>query len=129
MLFKVNHGGDLHYKGTSKEYFEPYSYKGDIEGANSYDKIIEILVPFMKENDNYTKTKSISLDVNYFLRNMALEYLAYGTDNYWHTQGNYFLFKNIAANKWYFIIMISIKPLVMVLQINVSLLLLIIMLN
>jgi len=34
---------------------------------------------------------------------MALEFLAYGIDNYWMVQGNYFIFKDVARDMWYFI--------------------------
>jgi spore coat protein CotH len=102
-VFKVNSGGDLSYKSFTVNGSEPYSYKGDIKNADNKKMINEILVPFMKEVDKYPETKKISLDVQAFLKNMAMEYLAYGTDNYWMVQGNYFIFKNMAANKWFFI--------------------------
>jgi len=102
-VFKVNSGGDLSYKSFTVNGSEPYSYRGDIKNADNKIMINEILVPFMKEVDKYPETKKISLDVQAFLKNMAVEYLAYGTDNYWMVQGNYFIFKNMASNKWFFI--------------------------
>ncbi|KAG4087054.1 coth protein-domain-containing protein [Neocallimastix lanati (nom. inval.)] len=102
-IFKVNAGGSLSYISTNKTDLKPYSYKGDIEDANSYEKTMEILVPFMKDVNNYPKTKSLNLDINSFLRAMALEYLAYGSDNYWMVQGNFFFFKNMETNTWHFI--------------------------
>jgi len=102
-VFKVNSNGDLSYKTASSKGYEPYSYKGDIKDADNKKMIQEILVPFMKEVDNYPKTQKIGLDVEAFLRNMAMEYLGYGTDNYWLVQGNYFLFKNMASGQWHMI--------------------------
>ena len=96
-VFKVNSGGDLSYKSFTVNGSEPYSYKGDIKNADNKKMINEILVPFMKEVDKYPETKKISLDVQAFLKNMAMEYLAYGTDNYWMVQGNYFIFNTAAC--------------------------------
>ena len=101
-IFKVNSGGDLSYKSSGSN-TSPYSYKGDEENVSSSKKIKEILHPFMKDVDAYPTTKSLNLDIESFLRAMALEYLAYGTDNYWMVQGNYFIFKNMETNVWHFI--------------------------
>eukprot|EP00833_Pecoramyces_ruminatium_P001418 jgi/Orpsp1_1/1175450/evm.model.c7180000053950.1 len=98
-IFKVNSGGDL----TDSSNLGPYSYKGDVEDASESKMAKEILVPFLKEAAKYKSTKSLNFDINSFLRAMALEYLAYGTDNYWMVQGNYFLFKNMATGQWHFI--------------------------
>ena len=107
-IFKVNENGDLKYKGDSEELLEPYSYKGDNEVAKesysgSLRKVRELLVPFMKDVNNYPKTKKLNFDIESFLRAMALEYLAYGPDNYWMSQSNYFFFRNNATEQWHFI--------------------------
>ncbi|ORX85849.1 coth-domain-containing protein [Anaeromyces robustus] len=107
-IIKVNSGGDLSYKGTSKDVLEPYSYKGDNEAAKDssskgLQKIKELLVPFLKDADNYPTKKKLNFDIKAFLRAMALEYLAHGTDNYWMVQGNYFMFRNNATEQWHFI--------------------------
>ncbi|ORX77032.1 hypothetical protein BCR32DRAFT_295874 [Anaeromyces robustus] len=103
-IFKVDSNGDLVYHGTSSSDLEPYSYKGDEENVSSSQKVKEILVPFLKEAKDYP-SKSINFDIQAFLRTMVVEYLAYGTDNYWQEESNYFLFKNIVngGGKWYFI--------------------------
>ncbi|OUM57234.1 carbohydrate-binding module family 18 protein, partial [Piromyces sp. E2] len=101
-VIKVNSGGSLSYK-DAKNNLNPYSYKGDNENANKTKMLNDILVPFMKDVDKYPSTKKLNLDIKAFLRSMALEFLAYGTDNYWMVQGNYFLFKDTAKDLWYFI--------------------------
>ncbi|ORX41996.1 hypothetical protein BCR36DRAFT_407251 [Piromyces finnis] len=101
-IFKVDSNGNLSYK-KSKDNLGPYSYEGDDEKANKKEMLNKILVPFMKDVDSYPSTKKLNLDIQAFLRTMALEFLGYGTDNYWMVQGNYFIFKNMAKNMWYFI--------------------------
>jgi len=102
-IFKVNANGDLKYKGDSSSYFSPYEYKGEIKNVSSLQMAKELLVPFMEEIADYPSTQKLNFDINAFLRAMAVEYLAYGADNYYMIQGNYFLFKNMENNKWYFI--------------------------
>ncbi|KAG4087051.1 hypothetical protein H8356DRAFT_1059070 [Neocallimastix lanati (nom. inval.)] len=102
-IFKTSRGANLVYNGTIESNYEPYEYKGESKDVNPFEKIMEILVPFMKDIENYPKTKSLNLDIPSFLKEMALEYLAYAADNYLTIQGNYFLFKDTAANQWHFI--------------------------
>jgi len=102
-IFKVNANGDLKYKGDSSDYFSPYEYKGETKNVSSLQMAKDLLVPFMKEIADYPNTQKLNFDINAFLRTMAVEYLAYGADNYYMIQGNYFLFKNMANDKWYFI--------------------------
>ncbi|ORX85850.1 coth-domain-containing protein [Anaeromyces robustus] len=107
-IIKVHSGGDFSYKGDDKASLEKYEYKGDNEEAKESSskglkKVRELVVPLMKEIASYPETKKINLDVKSFLRAMALEYLAYGTDNYWMVQGNYFMFRNNATEQWHFI--------------------------
>jgi len=101
-IFKFDYSGNLSYE-NSKDNLSPYYYKGDIKDVNNKKMINEILVPFMKAVDAYPSTKTLNLDINAFLRSMALEFLAYGTDNYWMVEGNYFIFKDTAKDMWYFI--------------------------
>jgi len=106
-IFKVDgyngHFGDLKYRGSSSDYYDIYTYKGDLENVSSSKKVKEILVPFLKEISNYPSTNKLSLDINAFLRAMAVEFLAYAPDNFWQTPSNYFLFKDMSKNKWHFI--------------------------
>lgn len=106
-IFKVdgydNHMGDLKYRGSNSEYYDIYTYKGDLDNVSSSKKVKEILVPFLLEISKYPTTKKLSLDINSFLRSLAVEFLAYGPDNFWQTPSNYFLFKDFSRNKWFFI--------------------------
>ena len=106
-IFKVDgyngHYGDLKYRGSSSDYYDIYTYKGDLENVNSSKKVKEILVPFLQEISKYPSTNKLSLDIKAFLRAMAVEFLAYAPDNFWQTPSNYFLFKDMSKNKWHFI--------------------------
>jgi len=101
-VFKVNSGGNLSYI-NSKDNLKPYFYKGSSEKAIQTEMLNNVLIPFMKDVDEYPITKQLNFDINSFLRSMALEFLAYGNDNYWMVQGNYFIFKDTVKDMWYFI--------------------------
>jgi len=101
-IFKVDSGGDLKYNGDSSN-ISPYAYKGDKENVNRKQMAKDLILPFMKQIANYPSTKKLNFDIKAFLRTIAVEYLAYGPDNYLMTQSNYFLFKNMENEQWYFI--------------------------
>jgi len=55
-VFKVNSGGNLSYI-NSKDNLKSYSYKGSTEKAKKTEMLNDILIPFMKNVDEYLKTK------------------------------------------------------------------------
>ncbi|OUM68311.1 hypothetical protein PIROE2DRAFT_4063 [Piromyces sp. E2] len=69
-----------------------------------YVKISNELIPLVKEINAYGngQASSMSLDIDTFLKYMAVEFLAGGIDNYWNKPGNFFIFKDTAKGKWYF---------------------------
>jgi len=95
--------GDLKYYGESSNKYNIYEYKGDLEDVDSRIKVKEILVPFLKELNNYSSGKSINFDIDGFLRNIAMEFLGYASDNFWIKPGNFYIYKDNTKNKWYFI--------------------------
>jgi len=95
--------GDLKYYGATSGKYDIYEYKGELENVDSEDKVNEILVPFLKSLDNYSEGKSINFDINNFLKALAMEFLGYASDNFWIRPGNFFIYKDGAKNKWYFL--------------------------
>jgi len=99
--------GDLGYYGddVSNPMYGIYNYKGDDKDTVIGDEVFtQQLLPLLKEIDDYDKglRKDMSLDSETFLRAMAMEFLAGGFDNYWTKPGNYYMFKDVSKNKWYF---------------------------
>ena len=95
---------DLAYYGETSDKYNIYTYKGDDKrDISNIKKIEEHLVPLLKSIDEYPKTKKLNLDIEGFLKEMALEYAAYASDNYWMLPSNFFLFNDVAKNYWYFL--------------------------
>ncbi|ORX42202.1 hypothetical protein BCR36DRAFT_407122 [Piromyces finnis] len=107
--------GDLGYYGNdpySKKY-DIYYYKGgdidDLDEDQAYDKNINMikqyLIPFLKEINEYPKSGSLNLDIEMFLKYMAMEFVSGAVDNYWNRPGNYYIMKNMNSNdgKWLFL--------------------------
>ncbi|KAG4105308.1 coth protein-domain-containing protein [Neocallimastix lanati (nom. inval.)] len=95
--------GDLKYYGATSKKYDIYEYKGELEDVDSEDKVNEILVPFLKSISNYGSGKSLNFDINNFLKNLAMEFLGYASDNFWVRPGNFFIYKDGAKDKWYFL--------------------------
>jgi len=95
--------GDLKYYGDSSSKYDIYEYKGELKNVSSSKMVKDVLVPFLKEIDKYSTTKKLNFDINSFLKNLAMEFLAYGSDNYWVRPGNFFIYKDGTSGKWHFI--------------------------
>jgi len=99
--------GNLEYYGETSDKYEIYTYKGEENlkksNVSKEEKIQEILVPLLYDITVYPATKKLNLDIESFLKAMALEFAAYGSDNYWISPGNFFLFKDVAKDYWYFL--------------------------
>jgi len=80
-----------------------YSYKGEEEVFNNEEKVNNILVPFIREISEYPKTQQLNFDIESFFKYMAMEYAAGGVDNFWFRPGNYYLYKDLKKNYWYFL--------------------------
>eukprot|EP00833_Pecoramyces_ruminatium_P013073 jgi/Orpsp1_1/1187105/evm.model.d7180000055460.1 len=98
--------GNLGYygdDGSQKEY-SIYEYAGKDKSMTKQQHIQNELVPLFKEINAYESgsTNDLSIDVDSFLKYMAMEYLGGGIDNFWVSQSNFYLFKDLNKNKWYF---------------------------
>lgn len=117
--FPPNAYGDLGYYGEANNMYGIYYYKGD-DKSNSNDggeftddeggvinneMLRTHLIPFLKEISEYETTQTLKMDIDMFLKFMAMEYLAGAVDNYWSRPGNYYLYKNVNYNGgyWYFL--------------------------
>ncbi|OUM59156.1 hypothetical protein PIROE2DRAFT_15382, partial [Piromyces sp. E2] len=107
--------GDLGYYGTDpyKKKYGIYYYKGksieDLDDDQAYGKNIETirdyLIPFLKEIDGYPENGFLNLDIEMFLKYMAMEFMSGAVDNYWNRPGNYYIMKNMNGDngKWLFL--------------------------
>lgn len=98
--------GDLGYYGddVNNEMYAIYSYKGNDETMLSLDHVAKDIIPLVKEIDDYKngQTNEMPIDVDTFLKSMAMEFLGGAIDNYWNKPGNYYLFRDNSKGIWYF---------------------------
>ncbi|KAG0223772.1 hypothetical protein BGW41_005362 [Actinomortierella wolfii] len=113
-LWKMNsccgHEGNLEWLGpTTKSYVIGDIYKPVVKGKNvPKDDIMQDLIQFMKDLKDYnpkTNKDPIGfwekrLDLDGFLKSMAMEYLAGAWDAYWQAGSNYQFYHDPVTNKW-----------------------------
>ncbi|KAH7047191.1 coth protein-domain-containing protein [Linnemannia elongata] len=106
---------DLIYKGPTNASYDASVYAPVVLGNNPVTDYLQQLIAFMKDLQDYNPAttpdpvgywNNTRLDLDGFLRNMALEYLAGAYDNYWMSGSNYFMYFNPklgASGKWQWI--------------------------
>ncbi|ORX87709.1 hypothetical protein BCR32DRAFT_227854 [Anaeromyces robustus] len=98
--------GDLGYYGEdiNNPMYAIYTYKGNDKTLDSQTHVLRELLPLVKEIHQYGKgmVKQIPLDIDTFLKYMAVEFLGGAVDNFWNKPGNYYIFKDKSKKKWYF---------------------------
>lgn len=110
----VTEQADLIYKGPTNASYDVLVYSDVVLGNNPVTDPLQQLIAFMKDLSDYnpaTTTDPVGywntrLDLDGFLRNMALEYLAGAYDNYWMSGSNYFMYLNPTlgtSGKWQWI--------------------------
>jgi hypothetical protein len=112
-LWKMNsccgHEGNLEWLGpTTKSYVVGDIYKNILPGQNPKDNLMGDLIAFMKDLKDYdpkTVKDPIAyweqrIDLDVFLRNMAMEHLAGAWDAYWKSGSNYQFYHDPITNKW-----------------------------
>ncbi|GJJ74735.1 spore coat protein H [Entomortierella parvispora] len=112
-LWKMNsccgHEGNLQWLGpTSKSYVIGDIYKNVLLGANPKDDPMRDLIKFMADLKNYNPKKvkdpiaywEERLDLEVFLKSMAMEYLTGSWDSYWLSGSNYQFYNNPVTGKW-----------------------------
>ncbi|ORX87707.1 hypothetical protein BCR32DRAFT_264125 [Anaeromyces robustus] len=99
--------GDLGYYGEdpTNGMYAIYSYKGSDKKANAEEHFIKEFLPLLKGIQDYDTSGDASkmpFDIDTFLKYMAMEFIAGGVDNYWNKPGNFYVFKDLKKNQWYF---------------------------
>ncbi|KAG0050980.1 hypothetical protein BGZ83_004231 [Gryganskiella cystojenkinii] len=98
----VDTQADLVWKGATGASYNKDAYTMQILGDNNATEPLAQLIQFMADLKDYTPGVTADpvgywtsrLDLDGFLRNMALEYLMGAFDNYWMAGSNYFLYFN-----------------------------------
>lgn len=100
---EVDQQGDLKYFGPTAESYPKDCYKMKALGGNPATAPMTQLIQLMKDLDDFqpssmdgSKYWESLIDVDGFLRNMAMEYLGGSWDAYWWSGSNYFLYFNPA---------------------------------
>ncbi|KAF9976815.1 hypothetical protein BGZ73_007722 [Actinomortierella ambigua] len=103
---------DLIYRGAKTSDYSKEAYKSQNLGANPPDDPLQQLVKLMADLRDFDPVSTpdpvgywnnTRLDLDGFLRNMALEYLGAAFDNYWMSASNYFMYFNPTlgtSGKW-----------------------------
>ncbi|KAF8928061.1 coth protein-domain-containing protein [Dissophora ornata] len=112
-LWKMNsccgHEGNLQWLGaTTKSYVLDDIYKNILPGKNPKDDLMQDLIAFMKDLKDYDPKKTKDpiafwnqrLDLDVFLKSMAMEYLTGSWDSYWNSGSNYQIYNDPITGKW-----------------------------
>ncbi|KAG0337446.1 hypothetical protein BG000_005417 [Podila horticola] len=123
LMHTIHHGaikdkkalGSLYQMGATVEFKGPraadYDHdKNIIRGDNPKDEPMQQFIAFMKDLQDWdpTDTEGIAywnerLDLDGFLRSMAIEYLTGASDSFWWNAHNYYMYYNPQSKVWQFI--------------------------
>ncbi|KAF9179922.1 hypothetical protein BGZ51_006555 [Haplosporangium sp. Z 767] len=101
--------GNLEWLGpTTKSYVLGDIYKNILPGNNPKDNLMKDLIQFMADLKNFDPKKTKDpiayweqrLDLDGFLKSMAMEYLTGSWDSYWNSGSNYQLYNDPVTGKW-----------------------------
>lgn len=106
----VEQQADLAFMGLTSKDYPGDRYKMKTLGSNPPLEPMTQIIQFMKGLADFDvlSTDSVAywdklLDLDGFLRNMAMEYLGGSWDAYWWSGSNYFMYNNPAMGKWQWI--------------------------
>ncbi|KAF9921518.1 hypothetical protein FBU30_008416 [Linnemannia zychae] len=116
-LFKINSGklgsgrySALTYEGAHTSNYDIGLYKNQILGDNPEKEPMKQLITFMKDLQDWNPASAGGiefwnkhLDLQGFLRAMAVEYLTGAWDLFWFKANNYFMYFNPQLKVWQFI--------------------------
>ncbi|KAI1321193.1 hypothetical protein EDD11_007759 [Mortierella claussenii] len=93
---------------TTKSYALGDNYKNILPGQNPKDDLMQDLIKFMKDLKDYNPKEvedpiafwEERLDLDLFLRSMAMEYLAGAWDSYWNSGSNFQMYNDPITGKW-----------------------------
>ncbi|KAG9067948.1 hypothetical protein KI688_011539 [Linnemannia hyalina] len=101
--------GNLEWLGpTTKSYVVEDIYKNILPGKNPKDDQMADLITFMKDLKDFDPKKvkdpiaywEERMDLEVFLKSMAMEHLAGTWDGYWKSGSNYQIYHDPITNKW-----------------------------
>ncbi|KAG0321013.1 hypothetical protein BGZ99_004161 [Dissophora globulifera] len=101
--------GNLEWLGpTTKSYVIDDIYKNILPGKNPEDDLMQDLIKFMKDLKDFDPAKNKDpiafweerLDLDLFLKSMAMEYLAGAWDSYWNSGSNFQIYNDPVTGKW-----------------------------
>ncbi|KAG0239707.1 coth protein-domain-containing protein [Mortierella sp. GBAus27b] len=108
----VEDQGDLQYRGPASSDYCKECYKMKTLGTNPATEPMTQMIQLMKDLQDFDTESQDAvaywdarLDLDGFLRNMAMEYLASSWDAYWFSGSNYFMYFNpslggVYGGKW-----------------------------
>ncbi|KAG0361503.1 hypothetical protein BGX24_005326 [Mortierella sp. AD032] len=116
-LYKINSGksgsgrwSPLRYQGSRTTDYDLGFYRNQILGDNPTSEPMMQLIAFMKDLQDWNPTTTGGLDywnhhldLQSFLRSMAVEYLTGSWDSFWWRANNYFMYFNPQLKVWQFI--------------------------
>jgi len=110
-LYKIgSRESTMNYNGPRTTNYYPWMYNNQIRGDNPKDEPMQQIIAFMKDLQDWDPTDNDGiaywnerLDLEGFLRSMALEYLAGAWDSFWYNGNNYFMYYNPQHKIWQFI--------------------------
>ncbi|KAG0270461.1 hypothetical protein DFQ27_006673 [Actinomortierella ambigua] len=98
------------WNGSKTADYHPEIYENKVLGQNTKEEPMAQFIDFMKVLRDYDPTKpdaiefwNSHLDLDGFLRSMALEFLTGHWDAYWWKGNNYFMYFNVETKVWQFI--------------------------
>ncbi|KAG0080522.1 hypothetical protein BGZ92_000622 [Podila epicladia] len=116
-LYKINSGKSgsgrwaaLRYQGNRTTDYDLGLYKNQIRGDNPPNEPMKQLIAFMKDLQDWNSASTGGvdywnqrLDLQGYLRSMAIEYLTGAWDSFWWRANNYFMYFNPQLKVWQFI--------------------------
>ncbi|KAG0365652.1 hypothetical protein BGX24_004014 [Mortierella sp. AD032] len=116
-LYQINSGKSgtgrwaaLTYLGSSTADYDLALYKNQFINGKPSDEPMKQLIPFMKDLQDWNSASTGGveywnqrLDLQGFLRSMAVEYLTGAWDSFWWRANNYFMYFNPQRNVWQFL--------------------------
>ncbi|KAF9896825.1 hypothetical protein BX616_006684, partial [Lobosporangium transversale] len=100
----------LQYQGPKTADYHPEIYENKELGANTKEEPMAQLIAFLKDLQEFDpsvgngiKFWNARLDLDGYLRSMAMEYLGGAWDAYWWKGNNYFMYYNPLQARWQFL--------------------------
>ncbi|KAG0314631.1 hypothetical protein BGZ97_009087 [Linnemannia gamsii] len=104
------HKAALLYRGPRTDDYNHDIYENKIRGKNTKDEPMKQFIAFLKDLRDWNPASAGGiaywkqrLDLDGYLRSMAVEYLAGAWDSFWYRGNNYFMYFNPESKVWQYI--------------------------